>query len=46
MEEFQTLITILNQPPAEWTLAQLHSELYELLTEDQTTTEISISKEQ
>ena len=46
VDKFQSLIPTLNQPSAEWTLAQLHFEFYHLLTEDQKKTAISISKEQ
>jgi hypothetical protein len=46
VDKFQFLIPTLNQPSAEWTLAQLHLELCDLLTEEQTKTAIDISKEQ
>ena len=46
VDKFQILIPTLNQPSAEWTLAQLHLELCDLLTEEQTKTAINISKEQ
>ncbi len=46
VDTFQSLIPTLNQPSAEWTLAQLHLEFCYLLTEKQKTTAINISKEQ
>ena len=46
VDKFQFLIPTLNQPSAEWTLAQLHLEFCDLLTEEQKTTAINISKEQ
>lgn len=46
VDKFQLLIPTLNQPSAEWTLAQLHLEFCDLLTKEQTTTAINISKEQ
>ena len=46
VNKFQSLIPTLNQPSAEWTLAQLHLEFCYLLTEEQKATAINISKEQ
>ena len=46
VDKFQSLIPTLQQPSAEWTLAQLHTEFSDLLTEEQITSAINISKEQ
>jgi hypothetical protein len=46
VDKFQILIPTLNQPSAEWTLAQLHLEFCYLLTEKQKSKAINISKEQ
>ena len=46
VDKFQILIPTLNQPSAEWTLAQLHLEFCYLLNEKQKSKAINISKEQ
>ena len=46
IDKFQQLIPTLKQPSAEWTLAQLHLELVDLLSEKQVKTAIEISKQQ
>ena len=46
IDKFQQLIPTLKQPSAEWTLAQLHLELEDLLTEEQAESAIEITKQQ
>ena len=46
VDKFQSLIPTLNQPSAEWTLAQLHLEFINLLNEEQKSKAIDISREQ
>ncbi len=44
IDKFQQLIPTLKQPSAEWTLAQLHLEMEDLLSEEQTENAIKITK--
>ena len=46
IDRFQQLIPTLKQPSAEWTLAQLHLEMADLLSEEQVKTAIEITKQQ
>ena len=46
IDKFQQLIPTLKQPSAEWTLAQLHLELEELLSAEQAKNAIEITKQQ
>ena len=46
IDRFQALIPKLRQPSAQWTLAQLHLELRDLLSAEQKRTAISITKHQ
>ena len=46
IDKFQNLIPKLKQPSAEWTLAQLHLEMEDLLSDNQKETAILISKQQ
>ena len=46
VDKFQSLVPTLNQPSAEWTLAQLHLEFFNLLNEEQKSKAIDISREQ
>ena len=46
IDEFQHLIPTLKQPSAEWTLAQLHLEMIDLLSKEQVDVAIKISQQQ
>ena len=46
IDKFHDLIPTLKQPSAEWTLAQLHLEMFDLMTDEQVKHAITISKQQ